>query len=327
MENLLWVIIAASALCSVSSLSERRYHFIYEPKSWTEAQSYCRENYTDLVTVDNLDVMTTLKNMVDLNKLSPFTHAWIGLYFDVVRWKWLTDTEFYKINVPNFENWDVHEPNTVWYIAACGGMYPSGRWHDTDCEFGYRPVCSNVTGQNVEFIFINTLMTWMDARSYCRKHFTELAIPRNTSENERIRAVIPAGQFSWTGLYRESWKWSDGTMYVFRPWISGQPSGGSEKCTSTFFDHTGHWGDRLCDDKKPFICQHDPVPFTKQVVKVKLVGNSAVDLNDPAVLEKLQEKLQQKLQEMNSAAEVKLSWKKHLDGTTFYKEKKEEELK
>ncbi|XP_038154314.1 uncharacterized protein LOC119791977 isoform X2 [Cyprinodon tularosa] len=65
------------------------------------------------------------------------------------------------------------------------------------------------------------------------------------------------------------------------------------------------------------------LPFTKQVVKVKLVGNSAVDLNDPAVLEKLQEKLQQKLQETNSAAEVKLSWKKHLDGTTFYKEKKE----
>ncbi|XP_038154312.1 collectin-12-like isoform X1 [Cyprinodon tularosa] len=165
-------------------------------------------------------------------------------------------------------------------------------------------------------------MTWMDARSYCRERHTELAIPRTLAENEEIRAVIPAGLFSWMGLYRENYKWSDGTMYVFESWAPGDPHGGVEKCTGAYFTAKGHWADWTCDLRKPFICHHD-LPFTKQVVKVKLVGNSAVDLNDPAVLEKLQEKLQQKLQETNSAAEVKLSWKKHLDGTTFYKEKKE----
>ncbi|XP_038154310.1 macrophage mannose receptor 1-like [Cyprinodon tularosa] len=327
MKNLLWYITAASALCSVSSLSERRYHFIYEPKNWTEAQSYCRENYTDLVTVDNLDVITTLNNMVDRNKLSPFTYAWIGLYRDVTIWNWLSDRDIYQTEHPNFSNWDSGQPDTLWYGAGCGALYSTGKWHDAYCEQLLWSVCSNVTGQNAKFIFINTAMTWKDARSYCREHFTELAIPRNMSENDQIRAVIPAGHFCWAGFYRDSWKWSDGTMYVYRPWVSGQPNGGSDKCASAFFDYSGHWGDWPCDLRQPFICHHDPVPFTKQVVKVKLVGNSAVDLNDPAVLEKLQEKLQQKLQETNSSAEVKLSWKKRLDGTTFYKEKKEEELK
>ncbi|MED6274535.1 hypothetical protein CHARACLAT_017459 [Characodon lateralis] len=72
------------------------------------------------------------------------------------------------------------------------------------------------------------------------------------------------------------------------------------------------------------VCFKDSVPFTKQVVKVKLVGNSALDLNDPAVLGNLQEELKEKVKEQGVAAEVKLSWKEQLDGKIFYKEKKDQ---
>ncbi|XP_038137673.1 L-selectin-like, partial [Cyprinodon tularosa] len=139
MKNLLWYITAASALCSVSSLSERRYHFIYEPKSWTEAQSYCREKYTDLVTADNLDIVKMLYEMGDPNKLDPFAEAWIGLYRDETIWKWLSDYN------PNFSNWASGQPDNLWYRAGCGGMYSTGKWHDAYCEELFTLVCSNVT--------------------------------------------------------------------------------------------------------------------------------------------------------------------------------------
>ncbi|MED6240422.1 hypothetical protein ATANTOWER_020848, partial [Ataeniobius toweri] len=197
-------------------------------------------------------------------------------------------------------------------------------WVDTYCDALYKPVCSNVTGQNVAFVFINTVMSWTDAQRYCREHLTDLAIPRNLSENEKIRAVIPGGLYSWIGLYRDTWKWSDGSMYVFNRWTSGQPDAGEQKCAGAMFGYSGYWGAWPCYTRQPFICHHDSVPFTKQVVKVKLVGNSALDLNDPAVLGNLQEELKEKVKEQGVAAEVKLSWKKQLDGKIFYKEKKDQ---
>ncbi|KAM4571094.1 uncharacterized protein V3H82_010809 [Fundulus diaphanus] len=114
-------------------------------------------------------------------------------------------------------------------------------------------------------------------------------------------------------------------MYVFRSWMFAEPNGGAQKCAAAKFDRSGNWGDWPCDVKKSFICHHDSVPFTKQVVKVKLVGNSALDLNDPAVLENLQEELKQKMREKGVDAEIRLSWKKQVDGKIFYKEKEEDQ--
>ncbi|XP_035981084.1 putative C-type lectin domain family 20 member A [Fundulus heteroclitus] len=181
-------------------------------------------------------------------------------------------------------------------------MTSSGKWLLYDCGYSHKPVCSNITGQHVSFVYINSLMTWKEAQSYCREHLTDLAIPRNLSENEKIRALIPAGVSGWIGLYKVTWK-----------------------CSTDYSN--GYWGAWPCDSRKPFICHHDPVPSTKQVVKVKLVGNSNLDLNDPAVLENLLKELKQKMKEQGVDTEIKLSWKKQQDGNVFYKEKKEEDQK
>ncbi|MED6269489.1 hypothetical protein CHARACLAT_033641 [Characodon lateralis] len=170
----------------------------------------------------------------------------------------LADKDFYQIDKPN---WMSGQPDTLWYTPGCGVMYSSGQWADSYCDALHTPVCSNVTGQNVAFVFINTPMSWTDAQRYCREHLTDLAIPRNLSENEKIRAVIPGGVYSWIGLYRDTWKWSDGSMYVFNRWTSGQPDAGEEKCAGAMFGYSGYWGNWPCYTRQPFICHHGELLF------------------------------------------------------------------
>lgn len=64
------------------------------------------------------------------------------------------------------------------------------------------------------FIFVNKSMSWMDAQSYCRQHYADLASVRDEYENQQIQLISSSRQI-WIGLYRGPWKWSDGSSTSF----------------------------------------------------------------------------------------------------------------
>ncbi|KAM8755162.1 C-type lectin BfL-2-like [Acanthopagrus schlegelii] len=167
-------------------------------------------------------------------------------------------------------------------------------------------------------------MNWTEAQSYCREHHTDLASVRNMTENQKVADLEPAGYRAWIGLYRDSWKWSDGSDSSFRHWAQGQPdnSAGKEACVVGILRNSGEWLDIPCNLIRPFVCYITVT--TKQVIKVRLVRkDSSLDLNDPAVMEQMLKEVQQRLKDQGVKGDVKLSWRKQADGKVFHKEEEE----
>uniref|UniRef100_A0A8C7XM47 C-type lectin domain-containing protein n=1 Tax=Oryzias sinensis TaxID=183150 RepID=A0A8C7XM47_9TELE len=111
-----------------------------------------------------------------------------------------------------------------------------------------------ISGSNVTFVHINTLMTWPVAQSYCREHYTDLASVRNSAENQKIMDLKPAGEDVWIGLAKTSWTWSNGSMTTFQYWSETEPNDQTAACVVVFFGNSGKWADARCEQLRPFIC-------------------------------------------------------------------------
>ncbi|XP_059188379.1 lactose-binding lectin l-2-like [Centropristis striata] len=186
--------------------------------------------------------------------------AWIGLYNDVNSWRWsLSDTSFYGPEEEEFRQWKEGEPDNDGGAQHCTAMFSGdGLWHDNTCTSNHQAVCCDVRGLNVTFILTNDSMTWTEAQSYCREHHTDLSSVRNQAENQEVQELVPGGGGAvWIGLFRDSWKWSDGSNSSSRYWVTGQPdnwNGMTQDCAVADFSSSGGWWDENCDLKHPFIC-------------------------------------------------------------------------
>uniref|UniRef100_A0A667WM87 C-type lectin domain-containing protein n=1 Tax=Myripristis murdjan TaxID=586833 RepID=A0A667WM87_9TELE len=115
---------------------------------------------------------------------------------------------------------------------------------------GSLPSCfPHRTKGSSRWIFVNERKNWSDAQSYCRQSYTDLASIRNLTENEEIRGLI--SYHSWIGLFRDGWKWSDGSTMSFSKWDDNHPSGGYARCATS---HLGKWRDYPCSHRFYFAC-------------------------------------------------------------------------
>ncbi|XP_058614460.1 C-type mannose receptor 2-like isoform X2 [Onychostoma macrolepis] len=249
---------------SVSSLTlSRQYHFVSENKTWTEAQRYCRQNYTNLATIDNMEEMNRLINTVNGSYNGS---AWIGLYDDVNSWRWsLEDNDFYQEGERDFRNW-YHEPDNHGGKQLCVYMNYDGKWHDISCDNMLPFVCYGERGNATHnYTRINDGKSWSEARRYCRDHYTDLVNVRNQTENQRI--LETAGGGVWIGLYRNR-IWSNGQITKYEDWRPAIPHSqqqpdnglydygqwGFQHCTAVSFSHSGQWTDDNCFSSMSFIC-------------------------------------------------------------------------
>ncbi|XP_016516987.1 C-type lectin BpLec-like [Poecilia formosa] len=139
-------------LSSCSQFPPRWYFYVNQPLTWTQAQQYCREHYTNLATFENMD---------DINALqAPFSYssAWIGLWDDPNAWKselgngpnswrWSATGETSKTG---YKSWSSNNPDYYMATETCVALYYDGIWTDVPCSSSYTFICYNVTKQNVK---------------------------------------------------------------------------------------------------------------------------------------------------------------------------------
>uniref|UniRef100_A0A3P9L1L8 C-type lectin domain-containing protein n=1 Tax=Oryzias latipes TaxID=8090 RepID=A0A3P9L1L8_ORYLA len=134
----LWLKISSN--CKINC----KYHIVNQPLNWTEAQTYCREKYTDLATIENSEEMDQL-----INTISSFGYSnnfWIGLYNEIdYRWSdgfigSFTDSFHYRSHQISSLNFYI-QPGII--SARCGFQNGLNRiyWYFYPCETKYPFIC------------------------------------------------------------------------------------------------------------------------------------------------------------------------------------------
>ncbi|MBN3271514.1 MRC1 protein, partial [Polyodon spathula] len=218
-----------------SNITER-FTLIEELKIWTEAQQYCRENHTDLVSIKNA---SENEEIVKKAQGKPF---WIGLFNEP--WKWSRQADRYT-----FHSWAYWEPNNWGGNQNCVMMSQTGEWIDYGCNFQLPFFCCDGSSSGQCF-YEGTGKTWQEAQSYCRNQGRDLPSIQDQARVNKLISLIPSTSDSdhWIGLYhnKESWQWSSGGDVIYSNW---EPY---LFCASV--NAEGGWEDSFCNQRNYFMC-------------------------------------------------------------------------
>ncbi|XP_073777585.1 uncharacterized protein isoform X3 [Danio rerio] len=281
------------------------YQYVNKSMTWPDAQSYCRARFTDLATVDTMDDVNRLVNIVDPGFSGS---VWIGLQNGGQnRWIWSLGNGV----LSTYSFWNPGEPSGD---GDCGSS-TYGNWSDESCSTVLPFLCFD---DHTGFAIINTAMTWRDAQSYCRHYHTDLA----TIDSVDQQHMISTQSTLWIGLFLDSWGWSDQDILSFRYWAPDQPplSSVSGDCAGLSTADFGQWAQYSCNLQQNFICYGDDSLINKQIVHIKLSCKDKCTPNDPTLQTAFLNKINEKLRSLGLERKSKISWKQSEDEEVFHEE-------
>ncbi|XP_056331765.1 macrophage mannose receptor 1 [Danio aesculapii] len=249
---MLFDLLAVLGLLSLtSSQLSQQYHFVNIRKNWIEAQRFCREKFTDLVTVQNGDeTKSMLKTITDVSN-----DVYIGLYRkEGFSWHWCMPDTFY--NAKTLQNLKKEQPDDK--NKGCTGTDNS----NSERQF----VC--YTARNNTQIQIEKKESESGAQQSC-KNLTDLINSTISSENPIL--IVP-NYYSWTsitndvwiGLFKDDRLWLDQKNSCFCAWsLSQEKHNSSSNNCKWIVNEQGKWNDAQCNDTLSFICYGDLKPTAK----------------------------------------------------------------
>ncbi|KAM4736456.1 macrophage mannose receptor 1-like [Anableps anableps] len=305
------------AVCDLQSdQTIQQFRYVGLAKNWTEAQTYCRERFSDLATIQNT------ANSTEAQKAAGTSQFWIGLFNGT--WKWSKDdNQLSPTSGTLYTAWNVNEPQN----RKCVLLSKTGYWFAKDCGALNEFLCYDASSDSN--VLVKQKLSWFDAQAYCRATHADLTTIRDYSKNYKMTLLLPDPTYdfqtysftppaeAWIGLYRSNWVWSDGSSSSY--WVWGSQSTLEQANCVTMDSSTGNWFQQSCSESYTFLCRTDVVPSLTRTVKLRLNAGSA-DLSDPAVQESILQQLKQKMEDQGITEEVKLRWRIQPDGKVFHQE-------
>uniref|UniRef100_A0A3B3C3Y4 C-type lectin domain-containing protein n=1 Tax=Oryzias melastigma TaxID=30732 RepID=A0A3B3C3Y4_ORYME len=134
-----------------SCLLTRQYHYVGQSLNWTEAQTYCRQKYTDLATIETSEEMDKVMNIVSSAGYS--SYFWTGLYSSI-NWRWSDGFKgsYYSSFNYNYNYWSSedsfnsrgdqicmivywHSQHHHWSDSSCSSLFPFERYRLDEALF------------------------------------------------------------------------------------------------------------------------------------------------------------------------------------------------
>jgi len=107
---------------------------------------------------------------------------------------------------------------------------------------------------------------WWEAQSYCRENHTELISGLHQVKDEKLKGLIQNDERYFIGLFRDTWRWSDGSSFSFRHWDPQDHEKNfkqnKKQCAMmTQLNDTGMWKIADCSTNKSFFCYEGKMFF------------------------------------------------------------------
>lgn len=226
-------------LCKMAVALTREYLYFSIALNWTDAQTFCTQNYGGLATITTDEENQKLKMGTD-----SFFLGWIGLY----RSPETSDTWLWSNRQPSlFFGWCTSQPNNYKGEQNCVSMTSCG-WNDLNCGDRQPFYCN----RGLE-ILAKEKMTWEGALDYCRTLYTGLAsmsqlhLAKNDTEQIQADSV-------WTGLHfiNGNWFWGSGERLGIPQSLPSCPIQ-SYRC-GAYNLKTNVWENRNCNEELHFFC-------------------------------------------------------------------------
>ncbi|XP_071371358.1 macrophage mannose receptor 1-like isoform X2 [Centroberyx affinis] len=146
-------------------------------------------------------------------------------------------------------------------------MKTDGKWFDISCDEKTWFICYDGKNNTDKFYLIEEEKTWRQAQHYCREKHTDLVSGNQTFNEEVISKMNSLNKWNKSyviGLFRESWKWSDGGNSSFRYWDPDMRENPQGNCTMTRLAPQGRWDSDRCNETMPFFCYDDKVILIRE---------------------------------------------------------------